>query len=85
MGSWVQGAFLHSTLRLGSQEIIYPVKYYEYVFHVPTNIPQFFEPSVNENFIPILNNYINKYGQSNVLFKSCRGENYIMVKENLLF
>ena len=68
---------MHDTLRLGSQDI-FP--------DLLTNIPQFFEPSANEKFIRIFSNYINKYeGQSNDLFKSCRGENTIMVKENLVF
>jgi len=75
---------LHSTLRLGSEDIIFPVKHFEFVFDLLTNITKFFEPSANENFIRIFSNYINKYeGQSNDLFKSCRGENSVMVKENL--
>jgi len=76
---------LHNTLGLVSEDIIFPVKHYESVFDLLKNIPQFFEPSTNENFIRILSNYINKYeGQSNDLFKSCRGENSIFVKENLV-
>jgi len=40
---------------------------------------------LNENFIRIFSNYINKYqGQSKELFNSCRGENSIMVNENLV-
>jgi hypothetical protein len=78
-------SYLQSTLRLGSEEFIFPVKHYESVFDLLTNITQFFEPSANEIFIRIFSNYINKYeGQSNDLFKSCRGENSIVVKENLI-
>jgi len=77
--------YLHSTLRLGSEGIIYSVRHYETVFHFLTNIPQFFEPPANENFIRIFSKYINKYEwQSNDLFKSCLGENSIMVKVNLV-
>ena len=77
--------YLQSTLRLGSEEFIFPVMHYESVFDLLTNITQFFEPSANEIFIRIFSNYINKYeGQSNDLFKSCRGENSIVVKENLI-
>ena len=52
--------YLHNTPRLGSEHIIFPVKHYEPVFDL-TNIPQFFEPSANENFIRIFSNHINKY------------------------
>jgi len=31
------------------------------LFYLLTNISQFFEPSVNVNFIRIFSNYINKY------------------------
>jgi len=59
---------------------------YESVFDLLTNIPQFYEPSINENFFRIFSNYIYKYQwQSEELFNSCRGENSIMVKENLVF
>ena len=35
------------------------------LLHHLTNIPQFFESSINEKFIRIFSNYINKYeGQS---------------------
>jgi len=74
---------LHNTLRLDSEEIIFPVKYYESVFDLLSNITQFYEPSKNENFVLIFSNYINKYQkQSEDLFNSCRGENSIMVNEN---
>ena len=77
--------YLHNTLRLGSEDIIFPLKNYETVLDLLINIPQFFETSANENFVRKFSNYINKYeGQSNDLFKSCRGENSIIVKENLV-
>jgi hypothetical protein len=77
--------YLHNTLRLGLEDIVFPLKHYESVFDLLTNIPQFFEPSANGYFIRIFSNYINKYeGQSNDLFRSSRGENSIMVKENLV-
>ena len=50
------------------------------------NIPKFFEPFVNENILRIFNNYINKYQIHNeALFNSSRGENAIIVNENLVF
>jgi len=38
---------LHNTLRLDSEEITFPVKHYECVFDLLTNIPQFYEQSIN--------------------------------------
>jgi len=64
---WYKMRYLHNTLCLVSEDIIFPVKHYESVFDL-TNITRFFEPSANENFIRIFCNYINKYeGQSNDL------------------
>ena len=77
--------YLHNTLRLGLEDIVFPLKHYESVFDLLTNIPQFFEPSAIEIFIRIFSKYIYKYeGQINYLFKSCLGENSFMVKENLV-
>jgi len=76
--------FLHNTLRFDSEEFKFPVKHYESVFDL-TNIPRFYEPSMNESFIIIFSNYINKYeGQSKEMYNSCRGENSVMVIENLV-
>jgi len=83
---WYKKRYLHNKLLLGSEDIIFPVKHYESVFDLLTNIPQFLEPSANANFIRIFRNYINKYEcQSNDLFKLCRWENSIMVKENIVY
>jgi len=54
--------FLHNTLRLDSEEIIFPVKHYEHLFDL-INIPQLFEPSLNENFIRI---FSNKHTKTNI-------------------
>jgi len=76
---------LHNTLRLDSEEIAFPVKYYESVFDLLTNVPRFYEPSVKGNFVRVFSNNINKYQkQSEELFNSCRGENSIMIDENLV-
>jgi len=37
--------FWQNTFRLGTEEIIFPVKHYECVFGLLTNIPQFTEAS----------------------------------------
>ena len=77
--------YLHNTLRLVSEYIIVPVKQCESVFDLPTNIPPFFEPSANENFIGIFSKYIHKYeGQNNDLFNLCRWLNSIIVRENIV-
>jgi len=77
--------FLHKTLPLDSEEVIFPVKHYESLFDLLTNIPQFFEPSINENFICIFSYHIKKFqGQSIELFHSCRVDNAIMFNENLV-
>ena len=50
-----------------------------------TNIPQMLQPSIKGNFIRIFSEHINKYQeQSNELFSSCRGENSIVINENLV-
>jgi len=77
--------FLHNTLCLDSEEITFPVKHYESMFDLLTNIPRLLQPSIKENFIRIFSEYLNKYpGQSNKLFSSCRGENSIASNENLV-
>ena len=55
------------------------------MFHILTNIPKFFEPSIIEKFFCIFSNYINKYQrQSKAFFNSCRWENSFKVSDNLL-
>ena len=76
---------MYNTLRLDSEEVIFPVKHYKSVFDLLTNIPQFYEQSKSKNFVRIFSKYINKYQkQSEELFNSCRRENSIMVNENLV-
>ena len=95
MGIWTNGGivpkrlkkkrFLHNTLCLDSEEITFPVKHYESMFDLLTNIPRLLQPSVKENINRIFSEYINKYPeQSNNLASSCRGENSIVINENLL-
>jgi len=65
----LQNSFLQNTVRLNSGEIIFPVKHYESVFDILTNIHQFFEVSINEYFNRIFGKYIKKYeGQIIELF-----------------
>ena len=76
---------MHNTICLGKEEIIFRVKHYESVFHLITVIPEYFETSVNDNFVRSLSNYIHKYeGLNKGLFKSYHEENSIMFKENLV-
>ena len=50
-----------------------------------TNIPQFIEPPVNENFIRIFSEYMDRYQNHNKeSVTSCRGETFIMFNENLV-
>jgi hypothetical protein len=55
---------LHNTIQLYSAEIIFPVKHYESVFDLLTNIPQFQHPSKEEQFISVFGHYINEYMSS---------------------
>jgi len=76
---------LHNTLGLDSEEKTFPVKHYESVFDLLTNVPRFYELSIKGNVVRVFSNYINKYQkQSEELFNSCRGENSMMVDENLV-
>ena len=53
--------FLNNTLRLDSEEITFPLKHYESMFHLLTNMLRLFEPSIKANIIRIFSEYINKY------------------------
>ena len=54
------------------------------LFHL-TNIPQFTETFKYGNFNHTFSKYINKYqGHNKELINSCRGENSIMIYENLV-
>jgi len=50
--------FWRNTPRLVTEEVTFPVKYYESVFDVLIYTPIF--PTVNENFIRIFCHYTNK-------------------------
>ena len=81
----IKKRFLHNTLRLDSEEITFPLKHYETVFDLLTNVPRFFVPPINGNFIHIFSNYINKYqGQGRLLFNSCHGDYSILLNANLV-
>ena len=76
---------MHNTLCLDSEEITFPVKHYEFMFDLLTNMPRLFEPSIKANFIRIFGEDINKYQEEiNYLFSSRRGENSIVINENLV-
>jgi len=51
--------YLHKKIRLGSEDI-FPLKQYESVFDLLTNVPQFLETYANENFIRVFGKYVNK-------------------------
>jgi len=55
--------FRHNTIRLDSQEVIFPVKDYESMLDLLTNIPDSLEPSKKEKFMRIFSQYLNKYTQ----------------------
>jgi len=67
-------------LRVSLEEIMFPVKHYEYLFDRLTNIPHLLEPSKKELFTSIFGKYINKYnGQSKEL-----QVNFIRIGENVV-
>ena len=71
-------SLLYITLRLDSTEIKFPVKHYEFLYDLITNLPQFFESSKKAKFISIFRECIHKYiphdGSSKELLKTCYGE-----------
>ena len=79
--------FRHSTIRLHSQDVIFPVKDYESMLDILTNIPDLLEPSKKERFIRIFSEYLNKYTEekpSKQLFNSCYGENYVKIDNHIV-
>jgi len=77
--------FRHNTIRLDSQEVIFPVKDYESMLDLFTNVPYLLEPSKKEKFMRIIIQYLNKYTEepSTQLFNSCYGENSVKI-DNLI-
>ena len=55
--------FQHNTYRLDSQEVIFPVKDYESLFDLVTNIPYLLKSSKKERFMRLFNEYLNKYAE----------------------
>jgi hypothetical protein len=78
--------FRHNTIRLDSQEVIFPVKDYESMLDLLTNIPDLLEPSKKERFMRIFSEYLNKYTEepSTQLFNTCYGENSVKIDNNIL-
>ena len=58
--------FLHNTLCWDSEEITFPVKHYESMFDLLTNIPRLLQLFVKENFNRIFSEYITNI-QSKVI------------------
>jgi hypothetical protein len=55
------------------------------LYNLLINMPHFFDPSINKNFVRIFSNYINIYqGHQKDLINSCHDENSIMINENLV-
>jgi len=80
--------FLLNTLRLDSAEISFPVKHYESVYDLLTNLPYLWELYKKEKFISIFSEYINKYEyrekSSKQLINSCIAENSLRIGENVV-
>jgi hypothetical protein len=79
--------FRHNTIRLDSQEIIFPVKDYESMLDILTNIPDLLEPSKKERFMRIFSEYLNKYREeeaSKQLFNSCYGKNSVKIDNHII-
>jgi len=79
--------FRHNTIHLDSQKAIFPVKDYESLFYLVTNIPSLLGPSKKETFMRLFNEYINKYTEeepSKQLFNSCYGENSVKINNHVV-
>jgi len=78
--------FRHNTVRLDSQDVIFPVKHYESMLDLLTNIPDLLEPSKKEKFMRIFSEYINKYTEepSTQLFNSCYWESSVKIDNHIV-
>jgi len=78
--------FRHNTIRLDSQQVIFPVKDYESMLDLLTNIPDLLEPSKKERFMRIFSQNLNKYTEepSKQLFNSCYGENSVKIDNHIV-
>jgi len=76
-----------NTIRLDSQEVIFPVKDYGSLFDLVTNIPNLLGQSKKEMFMHLFSEYLNKYIEedpSKQLFNSCYGENYVQIDNHVV-
>ena len=79
--------FRHNTIRLDSQQVIFPVKAYESMLDLLTNITHLLEPSKKKTFMRIFNQYLNKYTEeepSTQLFNSCYGVNSVKIDNHIV-
>jgi hypothetical protein len=80
--------FFFFSFRLESAEISFPVKHYESVYDLLTNVPHFGEPYIKEKFISTFSEYINKYEprekSSKELIHSRIGENSLRIGDNVI-
>jgi len=79
-------SFRQNTIRLDSQEVIFPVKDYESMLDLITNISDLLEPFKKEKFIRTFSEYLNKYSEepSTQLFNSCYGENSVKIDNHIV-
>jgi hypothetical protein len=78
---------LHNTIKLDSEEIIFPVKHYESVFDLLTHIPHFQDMSKKEKFVSVFSHYINEYMASDrpgKLLALCYEDNSIRIDDNVI-
>jgi len=77
--------FRHNTIRLDSQEVIFPVKDFVSMLDL-TNIPDLLEPFKKESFMRIYSEYLNKYTEepSKQLFNSCYRENSVKIDNHVV-
>ena len=75
---------LLNTLRLGSQEISFPIKHYDCLHDFLANLPYFREQYKKDKFISTINEYINKYETYNNLINSFIRENSLRIRDNVV-